>query len=276
MDKKPVLITGTSTGIGRACALHLARTGFQVFTGVRKQADAESLVNENIPGIEPLNIDVTDSSSIAEAVKILSSETGGKLFALVNNAGTTDVGPVEFLRIESIRNVLNVNVAGMMDVIKNFLPLLRRGNGRIVNIGSISGLVALPGLAVYAASKYGVEALSDALRLEVKNQGISVSLVEPGNTETPIFNKSRSYFEASLNKSGEIDIYGWLFDAVRRALNDPKNQPVEKVVAKVDHALTAKKPKKRYRVGSDAALFNIIRKFPTGMRDIIISKVYGI
>ncbi|MEX0791398.1 MAG: SDR family NAD(P)-dependent oxidoreductase, partial [Actinomycetota bacterium] len=171
-DRGAVVITGASTGIGRATAPRLAAIGFRVFAGVRKQADADSLKQE-APAVTPLILDVTDEHSIAEAATAVKAAVGANgLAGLVNNAGITVPGPLEFLPAEDLRRQFEVNVIGPIAVTQAFMPLLRAGKGRIVNVGSIGGRVSTPFLGAYSASKFAIEAISDALRVELRPWGI--------------------------------------------------------------------------------------------------------
>ena len=173
-DERSILITGSSTGIGRASALRLDKEGFQVFAGVRKSSDGEALKNAASGKLIPVVLDVTESESIAKAVKTVSEETNGELYGLMNNAGiTAGGGPLELTPISEIRNVLDVNVISVFAVTQAFLPLLRKSKGRVVNTGSGFGLIALPGTSVYSASKFAVEAISESLRVELRPFGIN-------------------------------------------------------------------------------------------------------
>src|SRR5688500_9161604 len=184
-----VVITGASTGIGRACAIDLDGRGFRVFAGVRKDEDGERLRSER-PSIEPLRIDVTDAGEIAAARDRVGEEVGERgLAGLVNNAGIAVPGPLEHLPLDEIRRQLEVNVLGQIAVTQAFLPLLRTARGRIVNIGSIGGRVALPLLGPYAGSKHAMEGISDSLRRELRPWGIEVSLVRPGPIATEIWER---------------------------------------------------------------------------------------
>jgi NAD(P)-dependent dehydrogenase (short-subunit alcohol dehydrogenase family) len=182
-----VFITGASSGIGKACALHLDRLGFPIIAGVRKQADADALRQEASQGLKTVFLDVADSASIETAAAAVAALTGGSLFGLINNAGIAFGGPLEIISVQDIRGLMDVNIAGVLTVTKAFLPMLRQGRGRIINMGSTSGILALPCLSAYAASKFALKGLSDALRLELKPVGVSVSLLEIGNVETPIW-----------------------------------------------------------------------------------------
>src|SRR5262245_29141737 len=184
MARGVVIVTGASTGIGEATALHLRELGYDVRAGVRKDEDFERLGGL---GLTPLHLDVIDAGSIAAA----RSEVGdGPLAGLVNNAGVAVAGPLEFIPIDRLREQLEVNLIGQIAVTQAFLSGLRAGRGRIVNVSSIGGRVALPFLGPYAASKFGLEGVSDSLRRELRPQGVEVILVEPGGVKTPIWKKS--------------------------------------------------------------------------------------
>ena len=177
-EKKAVLITGASTGIGKACALYLDSIGFKVFAGVRREVDGNALREKASDRLTPVLIDVTDAESIKSALKFVSGEVGNiGLLGLVNNAGiVTASGLLEFLSITEIRDLLEVNLIGHIAVTQAFLSLIRKGHGRIVNMGSIAGIMPQPYLAPYSASKAALEAITDSLRLELKpwrNSGIN-------------------------------------------------------------------------------------------------------
>ena len=270
MRLQPVLITGASTGIGKACALFLSKKGFHVFAGIRKSTDGQALLDETTGTLTPVQLDVTDASSIAAAVERIAAETGQKLYGLVNNAGVSFGGPVECLSIEKIKNLIDVNVVGLFAMTKACLPLLRRnGQGRLINIGSISGLFALPGLSAYAASKHAVEALTDSLRLEMAPFNIAVSVVEPGNVETPIFEKSKSVSD-EIKKAADqkvLKLYAPVVDMLNKVAQAPNGMPVQVIADIVFQALTHKKPKTRYLVGKDAKMLNCIGRLPDKLRD---------
>ena len=178
---KSVVITGASTGIGAACALHLDQWGWRVFAGVRKQGDAEALRAQGSARLTPVSLDVTDTVSISTAASAVAGAVGAAgLAGLVNNAGIVVPGPIELLPLSDLRRQLEINVVGQVAVTQAFLPLIRAGRGRIVNMGSIAGRMATPFTGAYGASKFALEALTDALRLELQPWGISVSIIEPG------------------------------------------------------------------------------------------------
>jgi NAD(P)-dependent dehydrogenase (short-subunit alcohol dehydrogenase family) len=180
-----VVITGASTGIGRACTLLLDALGFQVFAGVRKAEDGESLRRATSARLTPVFIDVTDEQSIAAAAKSVSQEVGDAgLVELVNNAGIAIPGPLEYLTLEELRRQLEINLVGQFAVTQAFLPLLRKTRGRIVNVSSLAGKLTTPFNGAYSAAKHGMEAFSDSLRMELAPWGIHVSVVEPGTIAT--------------------------------------------------------------------------------------------
>jgi NAD(P)-dependent dehydrogenase (short-subunit alcohol dehydrogenase family) len=247
-------VTGASTGIGYACALHLDGIGFRVFAGVRRDEDAERLRAAGSERLAPIMLDVTDSDSIAAAARAVETALADEpLAGLVNNAGIAVSGPVEYLPIGEVRKQLEVNFIGQVAVTQAFLPLLRRSHGRIVNIGSVGGEVALPFLSPYAASKHALEGFSDSLRREVEPLGVKVAVVRPGAIRSSIWergNQAADEVLASVPPEAH-DLYG---DAVRgaRAAADQRAReaiPAQAVADVVEQALTSDKPKTRYVVG---------------------------
>ena len=176
-----VVVTGASSGIGEACALRLDKLGFRVFAGVRREADSEALKRKASDRLIPIFLDITEASSIAAAVDVVAAAVGeAGLSGLVNNAGVVIAGPLEFLPLDQICKQFEVNVIGQITVTQAFLPLVRQGHGRLVNIGSLAGRVAMPFIGAYSASKFAMEALTDALRVELRPWKIRVSLIEIG------------------------------------------------------------------------------------------------
>ena len=181
-DRGFVVVTGTSTGIGAATALHLAGKGFHVFAGVRREMDGEALQAQTSATLTPLIIDVTDVETISAAAAAVTDAVGDRgLAGLVNNAGIAKPAPLEFQPMADFRTQLEVNLFGPVAMIQAFMPLIRGGGGRIVNVGSIGGMLVLPLNGAYSASKFGVRAISDALRLELRQWNIHVSV--PCDTE---------------------------------------------------------------------------------------------
>ncbi len=276
--KGAVVVTGASTGIGAACALHLAALGFSVFAGVRNAADGQALRQRAPGGLTPILLDVTDATSITAAAATVSGSVGAAgLYGLVNNAGIVVGGPLEILPLDLLRRQFEVNVIGQIAVTQAFLPLLRRARGRIVNMGSISGRNATPVLGAYGASKFAMEALTDALRLEVAPWGIAVSLVEPGAVATPIWEKGQAAgaeLARALTPEGQA-LYAPAVAAIQRAAGRAARRaiPAEAVARAVAHALTARRPKTRYLVGGDARIQALIAwLLPDRVRDRLVRK----
>lgn len=280
MDGKPnakfVVVTGASRGIGEACALRLEKRGLHVFAGVRTESARDLLRKKASGGLLPLYIDVTIPESIASAQETVAATVGSTgLSGLVNNAGVPLGGPLEFLALDDLRKQLEVNLIGAIAVTQAFLPLLRNGRGRIVNISSTSGLIALPFHGPYAATKFALEAITDSLRLELRPWGISVSSVEPGNTATSIWEK------ASLIMGKVVQAYPpqahELYGPVLSRYEGIKKHGIhpDHVAKAVEHALLARRPKARYLVGQDARALAMIRYLPVGIRDWLITRLSG-
>ncbi len=281
-ETRGVVVTGASTGIGRATALRLDRLGFQVFAGVRKEADGQSLKAEASGRLSPLMLDVTDESSIASAARAVSKVVGERgLAGLVNNAGVTVPGPIEFLPVEDIRRQIDVNVIGQIAVTQAFLLMIRQGRGRIVNIGSIGGRMATPFLGAYAASKFAMEAITDALRMELRPWKIPVSIIEPGGVDTPLWQRGQTAADELQEKMPEDAgvLYGEAMDAMRKAADKFASRaiPPEAVAKVVVKALRAKRPKTRYLVGTDARIMAaLVKVIPDGLRDAIGTSQMGL
>lgn len=280
--RRAVLVTGASSGIGEACALHLDRIGFQVFAGVRRDADGASLRQQASERLTPVILDVTDVASIASAAgRIGGRRDGAGLYGLVNNAGISVAGPLEFVPLDDVRRQLDVNVTGQLAVTQAMLPLVRLGHGRIVNIGSVGGKLSTPFVGPYSASKFAMEALSDALRIELRPWRIPVSLVEPGSIATPIWDKGQAAadeMEARLPARAR-ELYGEAIAAVREMARKTaaRGIPAGRVAAAVAHALTARRPRTRYPVGVDARIQGVIAGLvPDGLRDAIIAQQMGL
>lgn len=271
-----VVITGASTGIGKACALHLQKLGFRVFAGVRREKDGEALQQEGSHLLTPLLLDVTsDHSVISGAERVAAEIEGAGLAGLVNNAGIVIPGPLEFTSKSDLQKQLDVNVIGQMAVTQGFVPLLRKSKGRIVNMGSVSGRVASPFLGPYCASKFALEALTDSLRIELRPWGICVSIVEPGMVATPLMQKimvTADELEEKLPGEGR-ELYGSALKKMRRFADRLAKSAisVDRVVAAVTHALMAKRPRTRYLVGASAKFEVLLLKFmPDRLRDEMV------
>jgi NAD(P)-dependent dehydrogenase (short-subunit alcohol dehydrogenase family) len=276
MASGTVLVTGASTGIGEATVLHLRELGFAPIAAVRKDEDAERLEGQ---GLRTTRIDVTDADQIAAARDALGDEP---LVGLVNNAGIAVAAPLEFLPIDRLRQQLEINLIGQAAVIQAFLPALRRAHGRIVNVSSIGGRVALPLVSPYNASKFGLEGLSDSLRRELRPQGIDVILIEPGGVKTPIWNKAGKLADEMLAEGMPAEaerLYGRTIAAVRaqtaRIAQESGIEPRE-VAEVIGNALTASRPRTRYLVGRDAKIRGAMAKLlPDRVMDRLIGRAVG-
>ncbi len=263
-NKNTIVITGASTGIGAACALLLDKLGYFVFADVRKQEDWEKLQEQASSNLKPIFLDVTESASIESAVKTVTNLFGDSgILGLVNNAGIVVSSPLELLPIAEFKKQMDINVTGQLAVTQGFLGLLRQGQGRIVNMGSISGRSAAPFMGAYNASKFALEALTDVMRMELKPWGISVSIIEPGAIATPIWQKSFMQVDTArknLPQSAET-LYGEAMNAVRQQVETIASGGISAdiVAQAVVQALTAKQPKTRYVVGKDAKIAVLLK-----------------
>lgn len=275
---KSVVITGASTGIGAACALHLDKLGLRVFAGVRRQADAEALKAAASPRLTAIALDVADALSVSTAASAVAGAVGAAgLDGLVNNAGVVVTGPVEFLPLPELRRQLEINVVGQVAVTQAFLSLIRAARGRIVNMGSIAGRLATPFSGAYSASKFALEALTDALRLELAPWGISVSIIEPGAVATPIWEKGRKSGEAMLAAAAPeaLVLYAEAIEAFKKTSEHAAKNAADPldVARAVEHALTAAKPKTRYVIGNRARIGAAMAMLvPDRMRDNMVAK----
>jgi NAD(P)-dependent dehydrogenase (short-subunit alcohol dehydrogenase family) len=276
-----VVVTGSSTGIGRACAVELDRRGFTVFAGVRKEADAEALRAAGSDRLRPLIIDVTEPDQIAAAAGVVAEGSPAGLAGLVNNAGVGVGGPLELIPIDDFRRQIEVNLIGQIAVTQAFLPALRRARGRVVFLSSIGGLNANPYMSPYHASKFGIEAVGDSLRQEMRQFGVEVSLVEPGSVATPIWAKGKESADAIRDRLTPEDerLYGDKVARMGKVLEKVGARGVapEKVADAVAHALTDKRPKTRYLVGADARMTLLMRRvLPDRVRDRIVARAAGL
>jgi NAD(P)-dependent dehydrogenase (short-subunit alcohol dehydrogenase family) len=260
------LVTGASTGIGRATALHLACLGFHVLAGVRDPADAPD-------GLEPLQLDVMSDTDVAAAAE----RVGAELHALVNNAGIALSGPVEVVPIDEWRRIVDLNLLRQVAVTPALLPALLRARGRVVNMSSIGGRVANPLFGPYSATKFALEAVSDALRREVAAHGVRVVSIEPGGIATPIWGKG---LEDGRRIAGDMSPearqrYAKLIPAVTKVAErlGREGLPPEAVAEVVGKAVTTRRPRARYVVGRDAKLQAIAaRLLPDAAMDALIRK----
>lgn len=270
-----ILISGASSGIGRACALALGRAGHRVWAGVRDDHAFERYRSLDDDRLVPILLDVNAPETIARAVSRITREAG-VLHALVNNAGIAVGGPVESTPIDDWRRQFETNVFGAIALTQACLPRLRESRGRIVNLSSISGRLALPYLGPYAASKFALEGFSDSLRRELKPLGVAVALIEPGAIATPIWEKSIS---EGVGRFDRVDAstratYGEAMDRFRAKLDEAiaGAAPAEAVARAVLHAVSARRPRRRYPVGRGIRLATALTNFvPAAVFDWMLS-----
>jgi NAD(P)-dependent dehydrogenase (short-subunit alcohol dehydrogenase family) len=270
-----VLVTGAGRGIGRATALKLAAAGWEVYAGVRRPEDGQT-VRSAEPRITPVTLDITDETDRAA----LPNALGGRLDALVNNAGIVLGGPIESLPVEDLRRQFDVNLIGQVAVTQAVLPLLRTARGRIVFISSVSGRFSSPFMGAYASSKFALEGLADALRVELRPWGIRTSLVEPGSIDTDMWRNvggTVDEIEAGLSPEHR-ELYGRQIGKMRQITARIAKQaaPVDSVAATVVQALTASRPRPRYIVGTDAKLQLTARALlPSRVMDAVVGRATG-
>jgi NAD(P)-dependent dehydrogenase (short-subunit alcohol dehydrogenase family) len=270
-----VVITGASSGIGEATALHLAGLGYRVLAGVRSTDDFERL-RKAAPGIEPVMLDVTDDAQIESLVELVDRTEPGGLAGLVNNAGVGVLAPVEAVEREQWEWVLGVNIVGMAVLTRALLPSLIRGRGRVVGIGSGAGRIAFPLFAPYATSKFALEGFTDVLRREVARHGVKVVNVQPGVIATPIYDKSlpAAYELRQSLDPAVAERYRRQLDSALSSAEGARSEgrpPVE-VARAVERALGDRWPKTRYVVGWDARTAVICaRVLPDRMADAVIA-----
>lgn len=274
IDKKVILVTGASSGIGRASALAAAQEGFQVYAGCRKTSD-ENKLKELHPNIHPVILDIEKESDKDNIFNLISNEHG-KLDALFNNAGFSTSGVIEFQTIEKFKRQMELNFFAPVSLTQKFLPLLRKSvSARIIFTGSAAGLLAKPMMGSYCASKFALEGFVDTLRLELKPWDIKVSLLEPGKIKTEIYRKTLEDFESEHRSRSEkeLELYQDLLKVARYNIEnaDKMSSEVSDVVEVFMHALIAKRPKSRYPVGGDAKLQAFMAKyFPDSLKDYLL------
>jgi len=272
--QRTIVVTGASSGIGRATAIHLDQLGFRGFAGVRQEADGRALIEDASDKLTPVLLDVTDDSSIAAAVTTVTEATSGQLLGLVNNAGLSLNCPLELAPVPEIKKLMNVNVIGLLAVTQAFLPLLRKSRGRIVNISSGHGLLAIPDKSAYAASKFAVQAISDALRVELRPFGVSVSCIAVGKVDTAVLGKIVADRKAMIDAADAeiVELYSPLIEFFDREVKDlPGVAPLE-VGRVVAQTLMTRKPKAHSTVGPGARKMKNLARLPVGLRDMLLYK----
>jgi len=272
------MVTGATKGIGRATALRLDGAGWRVFAGFRKEADAEGLRREASERLVPVRLDVTEAGAIEEAAETVGEQVGGEgLRGLVNNAGVALAAPLEFIPIDAFREQVEVNLTAQLAVTQAFLPLLRRAHpaGRVVNISSVGGRVGGPTIGAYHASKWGLEGMSESLRVELRPWGIWVSLIEPGMIATPIWSTASAAADRLMERMPPraVELYGPSIEAAREnaATATTRGIPPDAVARAVEKTLTARRPRDRYLVGTDARMGAlVVAHLPARLRDRLL------
>lgn len=276
---RTVLVTGASTGIGRATALRLDAAGWKVLAGVRREDDAAALREAAGPELEPLFLDVTDADQIAAARERVEAGPGG-LAGLVNNAGVAIPGPLETLPLEDFRRQIEINLTGQVAVTQALLAAIRGGGGRIVFLSSIGGRMALPLTGAYHAAKFGIEAVGDVFRQELRPWGIPVSIVEPGSIDTPIWERGESAADDVGTRSPrQEELYGRMIERYREAVRRTAERgiPPERVAKTIERALSARRPRSRYLVGTDAKVQARLKTvLPTSWLDRFVARAMKI
>jgi NAD(P)-dependent dehydrogenase (short-subunit alcohol dehydrogenase family) len=279
-ERSSVVVTGASTGIGAACAQYLDEKGFRVFASVRKQADADRIAALGSSRLEPLFLDVTEAESIARAAKTVEAELqGAGLAGLVNNAGIAFDAPLECVDMGALRRQLEVNAVAPVAMTQAFLPLLRRAQGRVINVSSLAGRVGMPLSGPYCMSKFALEAFTDCLRQELAAWGMQVASIEPGAIDTAMWDKGiQADWSADASKR-DLELYGDAYRAFKKfeKQNAEGAVPCDVVSRAIFHALTAKRPRTRYLVGRDARLYGRLAQiFPDRSLDWVARKVMGL
>ena len=282
LQHKAVLVTGTSTGIGRYAALQLDQIGYRVFATVRKERDAESLKSEASERLIPLNLDVTDHASLDRAQEVVRGVVGEHgLWGLVNNAAVSFVAPLEFAPLDEFRQLYEVNVFGVLAITQKFLPLIHQAKGRIINISSTASSAVAPFHGPYSSAKLALNGLTDSLRLELKPLGVKVSLIIYGSVQTPIWatGGDKSTQVAQGFPPQALALYGENLRRIRDYFNriGKTGMTIEQSFQPILHALSSEQPKIHYYVGMDARLHYMMRRLFYGpIADRIMYRTIGI
>ena len=275
MQTKSVLITGCSSGIGYHVAHRLREDGYKVIASARQLKDVEKLQQE---GFFALHLDLADENSIRRAVDATLEHTQGTLYGLFNNGAYGQAGAVEDLSIEALRQQFEVNVFGWMLLTNLLIPVMRKqGSGRIIQNSSVLGFVALKFRGAYVASKYAIEGFSDTLRLELKDSGVYVSLVEPGPIESKFRENSYAAYKRFIDPTKSFFQQEYLENEQRLQKEGnavPFTLPPEAVYRKVEHALTSSSPRARYYVTFPTYLFGYLKRLlPSKALDTILKRI---
>ncbi|OOZ39840.1 short-chain dehydrogenase [Solemya pervernicosa gill symbiont] len=264
MNKKTILITGCSSGIGLCCAKGLAAHGWHVFATARKVEDVEMLKQLNLDGLDALQLDLNSDHSIAAALNEIEQRTGGTLDALFNNGAYGQAGAVEDLSREVLRAQFETNLFGTHELTRRVISIMRsQGHGRIVQNSSVLGLIALPFRGAYNASKFALEALTDTLRLELHDSNIEISLIEPGPVTSRFRANAMKMYQQNIDR--EASHFFETYQRMEKRLTKvgpaaPFTLPPEAVLKKLIHALESPRPKARYYVTFPTYLFATLKR----------------
>ena len=282
-NTKTIVITGTSSGIGYYCVKVLDRLGFNIFAALRKEEDFKKIKDEFSENVTPIHIDLNNYNSVVNSYDKIKGIVGSRgIYCLINNAATAVGGPIEYVNTEELNTIFQVNVFGQIKMIQTFLPLLREGNGRIINISSTNGWLSMPYMGLYCASKYALEAISDALRIELIKWQIPVSVICPDKIQSNMWSASISKTEQFVNSLPNNDIgnyYKSEMEVFLKAIEKIAGQSLHPkiVVRAILHILNAKKPKFRYLPGFETKLqYYLVKIFPQKMMNRILIKLFGL
>ena len=285
-----VLISGASSGIGLASALHLNQQGYTVFAGVRSQEDGDKIKAKalNPQTFFPVILDITqaeDISRVAAAIENWLQRFPASTLSLVNNAGVVLSGPMEFIPIGKLKYQFDINVFGHIELTQAILPLMRQHHtgkpmGKIIMISSISGLHVTPFVGPYAASKFALEAFSDALRQELYPWNIPVVLVEPGSIQTPLWKKAKNTAAEMLNEypAEALPLYQRAYELMQKASAEAEAEGigVEPVAVLIHRILSESKPKSRYLIGRETQFIPLLRFLPDSWLDSLLRHKIGL
>lgn len=278
---RTVLITGCSSGIGRATAVLLAENGYRVLAGVRSRQRIDELNQIGSSLLQPLLLDVTSEEDVQRTVEIVERKAAGGLYALINNAGVGLPSAVELTSLDEVRHLLEVNTISPLRLIQACLPHLRAGRGRVINLSSMNGRVALPMVGAYSASKFALEALSDTLRVELRPWRIPVSVIRPGQVRTPIFEKANEELAARISaipqelKNGYDVMHARALEFnARGAQSSTSPEMVARLILQV---LEARWPRPDYVIGFDARGLQLAKSLvPQRLLNRIFARIMGL
>jgi NAD(P)-dependent dehydrogenase (short-subunit alcohol dehydrogenase family) len=273
-EVRTALLSGATGGIGNEVATKLVQKDIHVFAGYRSDHDARGLHANT--GAEPIRLDVIDDESVSEAVEVVRKH--GRLDLLINNAGIIVQGPLELVSEDELIRQFEVNVFGPARLTRALLPALRASKGRIVNVSAVTAQTPMPYLGAISASKAALEALSDALRVEVSPWGINVTIVQPAAAATGIFDKAAAAADEAMTRLDPATrrLYERGLSAVAASMSKQKPSPAGRIADVIVTAATARRPRTRYRAGSGAGLAVTVGRLPDRMRDSVLASNLGL